>query len=67
LESLRRDNHSWESGLERENDGLRSEIAQVRAELEAIIRSLQKIVDSKLSLELEIAAYRKLLESEESR
>lgn len=35
--------------------------------MEGILQELQTIMDHKLSLELEIAAYRKLLESEESR
>jgi intermediate filament protein if len=39
----------------------------MRAELEAINRELQELQDTKLSLELEIAAYRKLLEGEENR
>jgi len=67
LEALKRDKDGWERGLEDENNSLRGQIAGVRAELEAILRSLQLIINSKMSLELEIAAYRKLLESEESR
>jgi len=43
------------------------EIVKLRAEMEAILRELQSIMDSKLGLELEIAAYRKLLEGEETR
>jgi len=39
----------------------------MRAELEAIMKELQDLTDTKLGLELEIAAYRKLLEGEESR
>ena len=39
----------------------------MRAELEAINKELQDLQDTKLSLELEIAAYRKLLEGEENR
>jgi len=39
----------------------------MRAELEAISKELQDLQDTKLSLELEIAAYRKLLEGEENR
>jgi intermediate filament protein if len=35
--------------------------------MEAILRELQNIMDTKLGLELEIAAYRKLLEGEENR
>ena len=46
---------------------LKEEITNLRAEMEAILVELQSLMDAKLSLELEIAAYRKLLESEESR
>jgi len=35
--------------------------------MEAILQELQRIMDTKLGLELEIAAYRKLLEGEENR
>ena len=35
--------------------------------MESILKELQDIMDTKLGLELEIAAYRKLLEGEESR
>lgn len=46
---------------------LKEEITNLRSEMEAILVELQSLMDAKLSLELEIAAYRKLLESEESR
>jgi len=42
-------------------------VAKLRAEMEAILKELQDIMDTKLGLELEIAAYRKLLEGEENR
>jgi len=35
--------------------------------MEAVLKELQNIIDTKLGLELEIAAYRKLLEGEEAR
>ncbi|PVD21889.1 hypothetical protein C0Q70_17692 [Pomacea canaliculata] len=46
---------------------LKDEMNKLRAEMEAMLVELQTLMDAKLSLELEIAAYRKLLECEESR
>lgn len=67
LENLRREKEDRERELENENDRLRGNVASMRAELEAINKELQDLEDTKLSLELEIAAYRKLLEGEENR
>lgn len=67
LERLRREKEERERELEGENNDLKSEVAKLRAEMELILQELQHISDSKLGLELEIAAYRKLLEGEESR
>lgn len=53
--------------MEDENSQLKTEVAKLRAEMEAILKELQDIMDTKLGLELEIAAYRKLLEGEENR
>jgi intermediate filament protein if len=64
---LRREKEEKERELEAENAELKGDIARLRAEMEAIIRELQNIMDTKLGLELEIAAYRKLLEGEENR
>lgn len=44
-----------------------SEVQKLNMELEGVIKELQLLMDAKLSLELEIAAYRKLLEVEENR
>jgi len=67
LEALRREKEETERRLGDENGDLKSEVCQLRAELEAIIKELERISDTKLGLELEIAAYRKLLEGEENR
>lgn len=67
LEALRREKEDRERELESENNEQKMELVKLRAEMEAILRELQGIMDSKLGLELEIAAYRKLLEGEETR
>ncbi|ESN91852.1 hypothetical protein HELRODRAFT_90252, partial [Helobdella robusta] len=67
LDTLRREKEERERELEDENNQLKTEVAKLRAEMEAILKELQDIMDTKLGLELEIAAYRKLLEGEESR
>ncbi|CAD5124848.1 DgyrCDS13103 [Dimorphilus gyrociliatus] len=66
-DSLRRDYEEKEREWQQENDELKQEVAKLRAEMEAILKELQNIMDTKLGLELEIAAYRKLLEGEENR
>ncbi|XP_052789036.1 70 kDa neurofilament protein-like isoform X4 [Mya arenaria] len=45
----------------------KEEISKLRVEMEGILQELQTLMDAKLSLELEICAYRKLLEGEENR
>jgi len=67
LDQLRRDKEQRERELEDENTELKGELAKIRAEMDAVLKELQTIVDAKLGLELEIAAYRKLLEGEEAR
>ena len=67
LEMLRREKEERERELEAENNDYKLELSKLRAEMEAILKELQIIMDSKLGLELEICAYRKLLEGEESR
>lgn len=46
---------------------METNIAKLHAEMAAILHDLQNIMNTKLGLELEIAAYRKLLEHEENR
>lgn len=67
LENLRREKEDRERELQDENHRLLQNVAAMRAELESINKELQDLQDTKLSLELEIAAYRKLLEGEENR
>jgi len=67
LENLRREKEDRERELLDENQRLLHNVATMRAELESISKELQDLEDTKLSLELEIAAYRKLLEGEENR
>jgi intermediate filament protein if len=67
LDALKREKEERERRLTDENGDLKSEVLKLRAEMEAIMKELERISDSKLGLELEIAAYRKLLEGEENR
>ena len=67
LENLRQEKEDKEKELENDRDELQGDVAKMRAEMEAIMQELQLIMDTKLGLELEIAAYRKLLEGEEER
>jgi len=71
LQSERNDMASRVGELETELDAQRmayeSRIAGLDAELEAVVAQLKTIMDAKLSMELEIACYKKLLEGEETR
>nr|UFQ72716.1 intermediate filament b-like protein [Macrostomum spirale] len=67
LEELRRDMEEAERECEMEKGRLRTDLATSQATLEEYLKELQTLMDAKLSLELEIHAYRKLLEGEEIR
>ena len=67
IDRAKRDGESRERELEAEKVALQSDILRMRSEMDAIMVELQHLNDSKLGLELEISAYRKLLESEEHR
>lgn len=67
LEQTKREKDDIQRRLSDENNDLKNEVVQLRSELDAIIKELERISDTKLGLELEIAAYRKLLEGEENR
>jgi intermediate filament protein if len=64
---LCKDREDRQRELEDENSQLKNDLASLRAELEAITIELREITDTKLGLELEICAYRKLLEGEDNR
>jgi intermediate filament protein if len=64
---LMKDREDRQRELEDENSQLKNDLASLRAELEAITIELREITDTKLGLELEICAYRKLLEGEDNR
>ena len=50
--------------MESENSDLKNEVTRLRAEMEAILKEFQVMIDTNLGLELKIAAYRRLLEGE---
>nr|CAB38180.1 cytoplasmic intermediate filament protein [Phascolion strombus] len=65
--SLRQQLEEREREWEEERMELTNNLNKLQAELEAVLKELQDLIDTKLGLELEIAAYRKLLEGEENR
>lgn len=67
LDNLLKEKADRERELLEDKDKLEKDVIKMRAELDAINRELQDLQDTRLSLELEIAAYRKLLEGEENR
>nr|BAB64909.1 intermediate filament b [Dugesia japonica]BAB64910.1 intermediate filament b [Dugesia japonica] len=67
LELLRREIEEKNRDFDMEKANLRKELMNRQSELESILIELQILLDAKLSLELEIIAYRKMLEGEEYR
>lgn len=67
IEALRRSKEDRERELEAKNTSMRTESNGLTTEMDSIMRELQDIINTKMGLELEIAAYRKLLEGEENR
>ena len=67
MAALRRSKADTERELETLNTSLRTESNGLRTDMDSVVRELQAIINTKMGLELEIAAYRKLLEGEENR
>lgn len=66
LNEVRSDKERLERDLGAENDVLKTELAKLRAELDAVLQQLEGIIDTKAGLEIEIAAYRALLEGQDT-
>jgi len=66
LDELNRLMAEREGELDGQNNALQSEVAKLRAERESILKEFEDLKDEKLGLELEINAYRKLLEGEDN-
>ncbi|ESP00731.1 hypothetical protein LOTGIDRAFT_230841 [Lottia gigantea] len=67
MSQLRNMIQGLETELESEKSEHMASKSRLQAELEACVEELRLIMDAKLSLELEISCYRKLLEGEENR
>ncbi|NP_001191653.1 cytoplasmic intermediate filament protein A [Aplysia californica] len=66
-DELARQVSDMERELESERLKYHTDITSLETELQAVMEQLQVLMDAKLSMELEIACYKKLLEGEESR
>lgn len=56
-----------ERELEEQRIKYNHDLSELESELQSVLAQLQHLMDAKMSLELEIACYKKLLEGEESR
>lgn len=65
LRQLQIDYGDLEADRDREVSDLKTQIETLSMQMEAVMQELQVLQDAKLSLELEISCYRKLLEGEE--
>lgn len=64
IEEMKREMEEREMEVMKDLDATKSEIITMKAEMDAITKELEALLDAKLSLELEIATYKKLLEGE---
>ena len=67
LRALQEDYDDLQRDRDHEVAELRDQINDLQAQMEEVLKQMQILSDAKLSLELEIACYRKLLEGEEKR
>ena len=65
MEGERRASAERERDLQLRNTTLEAQLSQLTAEMNDVIQQLQQLTDTKLGLELEITAYRKLLDADQ--
>ena len=56
-----------ETDMERLRVEMNTKVNEMQIQIESLVAQLQELVNAKLSLELEITCYKKLLEGEENR